>query len=94
VQIQNLSEPHEKDVDLKALKKEIESCRRTLEHVRNSVSTYAASLSANGSGNAARDAFWKIRWRNQSDRLVEARRLVNGHYGRLQLLLSTLGMFV
>jgi len=94
VQIQSLSKTHEKDADLKGLNKEIESCRRTLENVRISVSKYAASLSAKGSGNVVRDAFWKLKWQSQTDRVLEARRLVNGHYLRLQLQLSTLGMFV
>ena len=94
LQIQSLSKTHEKEADLKGLNKEIESCRRTLENVRINISKYAASLSGKGSGNIVKDAFWKLRWQNQTDRLVEARRLVNGHYLRLQVQLSTLGMFV
>lgn len=94
MQIQSLSKTHEKNADLKGINKEIESCRRTLDSVRIRMSKYAASLSGKGSKNALRDTFWKLKWQNDSDRLVEARRLVNGHYIRLQLQLSTLGMCV
>lgn len=92
MQIQSLSKTHEENADLKGLDKEIESCRRTLDGVRVRISKYAASLSRKRSGNALRDTFWKLKWQSQSERLVEARRLVNGHYIRLQLHLSTLGM--
>ena len=94
MQIQSLSKSHEKNADLKGINKEIESCRRTLDSVRIRMSKYAASLSGKGSRNALRDTFWKLKWQNDSDRLIEARRLVNGHYIRLQLQLSTLGMCV
>ena len=94
LQIQSLSKAHQENADSKGLNKEIESCRRTLDGVRVKISKYAASLSGKGSGNGLRDTFWKLKWQNQSDRLVEARRLVNGHCVRLQLQLSALGMSV
>ena len=92
LQIQSLSNTHEKSADVLSLNKEIESCRRTLTNVQNSVPYYARSLSQKGSGNMARDIYYKLRWQTRGDQLAEAQRLVKGHYHGLQIQLSLLGI--
>ncbi|KAL8845781.1 MAG: hypothetical protein Q9221_009079 [Calogaya cf. arnoldii] len=71
-QIQTLSGSLEKKVDVSRINSEIQRCMVTLENIQRKIIKYKQSLSTKeGSGNALRDAYKKLRFQNHKERVAD-----------------------
>lgn len=94
-QIQRLSGSLETKVDVGQINREIQRCMLTLENIQRKIFKYQQSLSTKeGSGNALRDAYKKLRFQNHKERVADYKRQISAHYRSFQVQLQISGIDV
>ena len=83
----------EAKADVDPLNKELQHCYQTLESIQIKILKYKNSLSEKkGSGNPIRDGYWKLRWQNHKEQVIEYKQQVSRHYTHIQTQMQILGM--
>ena len=71
----------------------LQHCYQAPESIQIKIVKYSNSLSEEkGSGNSIRDGYWKLRWLNHKEQVIEYKLQVLRHYTLIQTQMQILGM--